>query len=306
MFTANTEEYKNHQLALDASLYDLSDVDAAFFKEQIGISDDEELKKHLLQIQADAHAVFPYPCIRLFTWTKLMLSRLRSYPQLLKLGREREGAILLDVGCCFGVDVRKAIVDGYPMQNVVATDLHEGFWDVGHELFRTTSESFSVPFISGDAFNPAHLAVLPPFTLAAPPTSARPDLASLTSLNPLRGHVSAIYASALFHLFQEDQQEQLARAFAGLLSPEPGSMLLGQHAGSPEKRLLTSGFSGQTRCCHSPESWRELWEGIFAEVGAKVHVETKLIKLEGDDLKTTANAPADREYWWLQWAVTRL
>ncbi|KAI0066719.1 hypothetical protein BV25DRAFT_1796809 [Artomyces pyxidatus] len=289
---------------LDESLYKLDEDETAFFKAQTGIQDDEELKKHLLQGQADAYKVFPYPCIRKFAWTKLKISRLFAYHQLLKLGREREGAILLDIGCCFGNDARKAIADGFPIQNVVASDLHQGFWDAGHKVFRTTPETFPVPFVPGDVFDPAHLAIVPPFT--APPTTPRPNLATLTSLNPLRGYVSAVHASSFFHLFQEEQQLHLARALAGLLAAEPGSMLSGRHAGLPEAgfRTCSSGIQG---FCHSAESWKELWEGVFGEVGVQVDVEARVFKPTGSDVTSGAELGIpESQTWWLEWVVTRL
>ena len=33
-----------------------------------------------------------------------------------------------DVGCCFGQELRKAILDGYPEANVVASDLTSEYW----------------------------------------------------------------------------------------------------------------------------------------------------------------------------------
>ncbi|KAI0066720.1 hypothetical protein BV25DRAFT_1912758 [Artomyces pyxidatus] len=304
MATATETTILTHlqELELDESLYRLDDEEAAFFKAQTGIQDDEELKKHLLQGQAEAYAVFPYPCIRRFAWTKLRISRQPGYPHLLKLGREREGAILLDIGCCFGNDARKAIADGFPIQNVVASDLHQGFWDAGHKVFRTTPETFPVPFIAGDAFDPAHLAIVPPFT--APPTAPRPDLATLTSLNPLHGYVSAIHATAFFHLFQEEQQLQLARALAGLLSPEPGSIMFGTHAGLPEAgfRVSSSGIRGFS---HSPESWKELWERVFGEVGARVDVQARVTKPTDGRAGTEMGFP-QHQNWRLEWVVTRL
>ena len=41
--------------------------------------------------------------------------------------------------------------------------------------------------------------------------------------------------SAIFHLSSKEEQLQLAHAFAGLLSSEPGSMIFGTHIGSAEK-----------------------------------------------------------------------
>ncbi|OJA12406.1 hypothetical protein AZE42_03402 [Rhizopogon vesiculosus] len=54
----------------DTALYSLTPEDAVFFKTQIGIDDDEELKRHILEIQAKAYKVAPYPCIRGFTFLK--------------------------------------------------------------------------------------------------------------------------------------------------------------------------------------------------------------------------------------------
>ena len=44
-------------LALDERLYDLTDEERSFFKQQTGIQDDDELKAHILQVQAEAYKV---------------------------------------------------------------------------------------------------------------------------------------------------------------------------------------------------------------------------------------------------------
>jgi hypothetical protein len=56
--------------ALDERLYDLTDVERSFFKQQTGIQDDDELKAHIIRVQAEAYQVHPYPCIRLFHFAK--------------------------------------------------------------------------------------------------------------------------------------------------------------------------------------------------------------------------------------------
>ncbi|KAI0066450.1 hypothetical protein BV25DRAFT_1380752 [Artomyces pyxidatus] len=294
-----------YHLPLDHSLYSLSEDESAFFKEQTGIQGDAELKQHILNIQAEAYAVHPYPCIHLFSWTRLKIARLSPYPDLLKLGKERKGAIFLDIGCCFGNDLRKAIADGYPAQNVVASDLHKEFWDIGHKLFRDTPGTFPVSFIAGDAFSASHLDVVQPFTLAAPPSTPVPALSTLTSLNPLRGHVSAVHASSFFHLFSEDGQAHLARAMAGLLTPQPGSIIFGQHVGMPEKGTTAPQMTWKGMFCHSPESWRALWDGEIFEQGS-VRVETELVKLENEDMRKALQVSPGSAFYLLTWSVTRL
>jgi hypothetical protein len=69
-----------------------------------------------------------------------------SYRHLLDVGKFRKGAIFLDIGCCsenriivatallspitytliVGTDARKLIADGYPLEQVVTSDLRQG------------------------------------------------------------------------------------------------------------------------------------------------------------------------------------
>ncbi len=175
---------------------------------------------------------------------------------------------------------------------------------MGHKLFRSTPETFPVPFVPGDAFNPAFLETTGPFY--SPPSDPRPDLSTLTSLNPLRGHVSAIHASSFFHLFNEEKQLELAKALAGLLSPEPGSMLLGAHGGGPEKGWRVETFGPDSHeikmFCHSPESWKEMWEEQVFDKGT-VKAEADLIEVRRTDL---ADVPEETKFYIQLWSVTRL
>ena len=180
------------------------------------------------------------------------------------------------------------------------------FWELGHKLFKSTPETFPVPFIPGDAFDPAFLEQVPPFYLDNPPRDPRPDLSTLTALSPLRGHVSAIHASSFFHLFDEERQAQLARSLACLLSPEPGSMLLGGHRGLPVaglRREARRATAPEIKLfAHSPESWRELWDGQVFEKGT-VRVEAALHEVKRPDV---TGVPEDTKFHFLWWSVTRL
>lgn len=172
---------------------------------------------------------------------------------------------------------------------------------MGHKLFRSTPASFPASFIAGDAFNSEHLAVVPP--LYETTSELAPDLSALTSLNPLHGHVAAIHASSFFHLFDEEKQVHIAQALGGLLSPLPGSIILGSHAAGHEKgsqvhKVGPDGGNGSfTFFFHSPESWTELWDGQVFKKGT-VKVETRLVEY--------AAGPSGEMVYFLQWCVTRL
>lgn len=175
-----------------------------------------------------------------------------------------------------GTDTRKVAADGWAATNIIATDIQpgssyssillliidpdtimnvEGFWELGHKLFRSTADTFPAKFIAGDVLDSTHLAVAPPLIS---PHTPRPALSDVKSLNDLRGHVAAIHTGAFFHLFTEKQQTHIARALAGILSAERGSMIVGMQSGAAEKgvKVITRGLNGSTisQFCHSTES----------------------------------------------------
>ncbi|THH09617.1 hypothetical protein EW145_g1879 [Phellinidium pouzarii] len=202
--------------------------------------------------------------------SSLTISRLPVYKDLLKMGKERPGAIFLDFACCFGNDTRKAIADGFPMENVIGSDIEQAFWVLGHKLFKTTPETFPVPFVQCNALDPKHIVPHAPFH--APPNTPRPDLHTLTTLTPLQGHISAIHTSAFFHLFDEATQE-------------PGTMLFGYQVACPVAGISAYPDTlGVYAYYHSPESWRALWDGVVFEKGT-VDVSAELREVTKTDIK---------------------
>jgi hypothetical protein len=114
--------------------------------------------------------------------------------------------------------------------------------------------------------------------------------------------VSAIHASSFFHLFDQEKQLYLAHALAGLLSPEPGSMIFGLHIGNPEKGFIASTERRDSQMfCHSPESWTLLWDGLVFGKGV-VNVQAKLAQVE----RKEPDMPQTTTVTLLVWSVTRL
>ena len=185
------------------------------------------------------------------------------------------------------------------------------FWELGHELFRSTATTFPVHFVSGDIMDPSFLSLAPtlPTSSNAEPRAAL-ALSSVRSLNELHGHVSAIFTGAFFHLFTEEDQLQAARQVASLLSPESGSIIFGQHAALAEKGLRaqqkTIGGQGTRRMfCHDPDSWAEMWNDVFEEGTIKVEAELQRMVLK-TAAKEDEHMVTDHHTYWLNWTVTRL
>ncbi|EKM48875.1 uncharacterized protein PHACADRAFT_266025 [Phanerochaete carnosa HHB-10118-sp] len=293
--------YSTRDAELDEKFYD--DAETEFISELTGIKDPDELKKHVLQVQREVYAVHPYPCIRLCGFVKTRISRFPTYKDLLQLGRDRPGALFLDIGCGVGNDTRRAVLDGFPANQIVASDLHPEFWDIGHKVFKSTPESFPVKFIAGDAFDDSFLAYGGPIATPAAGSEQPTDLSALTSLTPLRGKLSVIYASSLFHLFGEEQQSELAHRLGSLLSPTSGSFIFGAHLGKPEKGLFLENIrpnipEGVRMFCHSPESWKALWEEVLGE--GKVETKAVLREVQRPDMPEGVMAQ------FMIWSVKRL
>ncbi|KAK0496116.1 hypothetical protein EDD18DRAFT_1309768 [Armillaria luteobubalina] len=259
-------------IPLQPELYRLSEDETVFFKSQTGIERDEELKTHIFTVQAEAYKaglgphqgscelncrslffqIRPYPCT-----VMLGISKYPSYQRFLAIGREREGAIYVEIGCCFGNGARKAVADGFPVHQIIATDLHSDFWRLGHKLFKSTPDSFPARFIAADILD----------FKDSSENSAYTAISEVQTLAQLRGSVSAIHAAAFFHLFDEEQQLQIGKTMAILLSSTPGSIIFGTHIGLPTKGYREAPIIrvGRTRSmfCHSPETWRSLWDGVI-------------------------------------------
>ena len=87
-------------------------------------------------------------------------------------------------------------------------------------------------------------------------------------------------------------------------------MIFGTHCGLPEEghfalSTLTKEDAERFKTfCHSPESWKKLWEDIFGK--GKVDVQVSLDDLEeGDDAWGTFPGNTNRMYE-MKWSVIRL
>ncbi|KAF9446314.1 hypothetical protein P691DRAFT_213464 [Macrolepiota fuliginosa MF-IS2] len=113
-----------------------------------------------------------------------------------------------------------------------------------------------------------------------PLTAGLSDLRTLESLTPLRGHILTIHASSFLHLCSTKRNNFY---WGNSLPPRcpQRSIIFGSHGGRAVKGLRTEVINarGGHSFCHSPESWKELWDGEIFEKGS-VRIEAKLIEHE--------------------------
>jgi hypothetical protein len=172
------------------------------------------------------------------------------YPKVLQ--RLQAGEKFLDLGCCFGQEIRQLVFDGAPSVNTYGSDLWDDFFSIGYELFRD-KDRLQTTFIAANVFD---------------------DSSPLTKLS---GQMNIAYTGDLFHLFNLEQQEQIALRIVQLLAPQPDSIIIGRQSGSEVPgHYARSGTNGPKHFRHNPESWAELWDRVGERTGSRWLVEATM------------------------------
>ncbi|KAG9734020.1 hypothetical protein E4T50_07201 [Aureobasidium sp. EXF-12298] len=211
----------------------------------------DEVVPHVLKIREKAWEVFPYPCIGGFRFLDMPLAGFDAYPEIvrrLKSGNDK----YLDLGCCFGQDIRRLVADGVPDEALIGSDLHQGFLDLGYDLFKD-KETLRTKFIAADVFE------------------------AQSKLTPLEGNIDILHTSSFFHLFGYEGQKKVARRVVQLLKPKKDSLLVGRQVGNIKAHEEESSASGSGNMfLHNVESWKQMWKEIGEETGTQWKVEATL------------------------------
>ena len=172
--------------------------------------------------------------------------------------RLKTGDSILDIGCCFGQDLRYMAADGAPTQNMFASDIIPVFWDIGYDLYRD-AVSMKARFLEADIL----------------------DLASLHQ--QLETKMDILLVNQVFHLFSWDTQVRAGKNMVAL--SRPGTWIVGFHIGSTTPgarrvRTVTGGVAGAaggtTKYYHCPDTWQAMWQYIGKETNTKWVVESSL------------------------------
>ncbi|EMC91143.1 hypothetical protein BAUCODRAFT_80619 [Baudoinia panamericana UAMH 10762] len=213
----------------------------------------DHVREHVHAIRDKAWAIWPYPCIGGFRFLDLNLPTMPQYPEILSRLHPPNNHTLLDLGCCFGQELRRLILDGAPATHLHGCDLRPEFLELGYDLFldRATCPAH---FFPADIFHP-----------------------TTRALDALAGRINIVNASSLFHLFPRPDQLRLATRLVALLAPRPGSMVLGRQVAN-----LTAGHypdrthDGGVVYRHNERSWQALWDEVGAATGTRWHAWSEL------------------------------
>ena len=210
----------------------------------------EFVRKVWLTVKAKYHT---YRCIQSLSFLKPKVQNLAAYSKLLETYRNQGKVKVIDLGCCFGQETRKLMVDGIPPDMIWAMDVIDGYWTAGLELYNDGEDS---------KHRISHV-----HTVFTDPCAAAVDESLGTMLTADFDCVILMY---VFHVLSLAQSEMLVQRMNLML--KKGGFVMGTCVGSTEAKewhLTPDGKS--SRYLHSIESLTELFtRSGFGDVMVKV------------------------------------
>jgi SAM-dependent methyltransferase len=166
------------------------------------------------------------------------------------LKRLKEGASLLDLGCCFAQDLRKLVRDGAPSENLWGAELLGDFLELGYELF-LDRDTLKAHFLEADIFD------------AEGP------------LKQLEGKMDLMQVGLFLHLFDLEGQTKACERIVALMKPEKGVLIVGQQVGSLEPGPMDE--SGKIKMYkHNVESFEKMWKEVGQKTGSEWKVSANI------------------------------
>ena len=180
----------------------------------------------------------PYPCIGLYRFLNLTLLTHPLYKTI--LGRlNSPDATYLDLGCCFGQDLRQLVQDGVPSQRLIGLDIEGPLMETGYDFF-LDRETLRSRFVVADVFKGAAQGAV------------------WTDLED-RG-IDVLHCSAFFHLFPLAEQISAAKNIATLA--KRGGLIVGRQIGSIVPGDVPAIKEGSFSYRHDVETFDAMWKQV--------------------------------------------
>lgn len=163
------------------------------------------------------------------------------------------GTTYLDIGCCFGQDLRQLVLDGVPSERLIGLDIAVPLMEHGYELFRDRqtlhSRFFEVDIFQGSSQGPRW--------------------------TDLEQHgADVIHCSAFFHLFPLEDQLAAAKQITKLVKKD--GVIVGRQIGSVKPGSLPAISEGSFSYRHNVETFDAMWRDVGLATGTRWKVEGTL------------------------------
>ncbi|KGO37241.1 hypothetical protein PEX1_011920 [Penicillium expansum] len=215
---------------------------------------DEELASHLHRIRDQAWPLGEFPCVGLWMFLLPGISAFPQFPDILKTGRRAE-AIILDLGCGLGQDLRLLAAHGVPTERMWALDIQAHLWGLGYQLFRDEGR-MKAAFIHAD-FQQASVAEDPRFAA-------------------LRGQVDLVLASQFLHLF--DWEGQIAASKKIVSLSKPGTVIVGFQQGRKRARAYIRPWG--MMFYHNRDSLLQMWDMVQEQTQTRWTIVVSVVALQ--------------------------
>lgn len=231
-----------------------------------GTSDLPFLRSHVLSFWRSSRAKHhTYKCIQELGFLHPRFPTHPSYTEFIQVMLSDPSRRVLEVGCCFGTDVRFLLLQGVQPSQVVATDLHSGYYELGKEFFSVSKTETTGTARSGFSKEQAVSEVRTVFGDIAATHDTDPQAVNLADFI-LREGFDFVSCFAVLHVLSKDQVKQcLGRLYKVL---KPGGTLFGWCVGRTEPGLWMPTPDGKAqRYLHSPSSlMQELEAAGFSSI----------------------------------------
>jgi len=195
----------------------------------------DEVKELAIKIRGKALQICNYKCIREYRFLETRIKSNPIYPIIIEKSSQKS---YIDLGCCFGCDLRRLLIDGALIENIVGVEQYEEFIEYGCELFND-KEKIRSRMIIGDFLQ---------------------DNVILKLQEKIIIPVDVIHAGSIFHLLQEDDIKKLIQTTFTLL--KVNGYLFGQTVADIHPHLAPTGNQNAIRFLHSPSSLSDLLSSI--------------------------------------------
>ncbi|RFU29148.1 hypothetical protein B7463_g7183, partial [Scytalidium lignicola] len=210
----------------------------------------DEVENHISKVRDDAWSVWPYPCLGGFRFLDLSIRNYPNYATILerlKSGNET----FLDLGCCFGQEIRKLVFDGVSSEQLYGSDLRPEFFELGYQLFQD-KDTLKTKFIAANIFD------------------------ETSGLDSLDGKIDIVFVGAFLHLFNYEEQVRVCQRVVRLLRPQKDSLIIGRQVGNVIGAEKKGTSNDHTVFRHNIESFKKMWDEVGQSTGTQWRVEATL------------------------------
>ncbi|TPX60381.1 hypothetical protein PhCBS80983_g01804 [Powellomyces hirtus] len=251
----------------------------SFLSEYKGEKDLTKLRGTLTDMWTESKSKYHvYKCIQTFAFLHPRIALHPFYPTIvsaLQGSNSGNHAIptskrVIDIGCCYGTDVRRMLHDGVPTSRIVASDLHSGYWDLGKKLFNDEERISSVETVFAN------------WAVTKTDAPEREENPKAIDMKKYKNSALFIVATAVLHVFSKSQCETfLSNVYEALAH---GGTFIGTCVGRRMEGVwlqrleqdnsapATAEEEARSRYLHSQESLKKAMETLgFTSVRVDLH-----------------------------------